>query len=144
MTEQLPFVDEHVVHVAAPAAVLWGALTAQLPRLTTSETFARLLGAAPDRASGRTIAEGATLPGFRVAEAVPGHRLRLVGRHRFSRYELRLTLAAQPTGTLLRASTFATFPGPHGRAYRVLVIGSRVHRVVVRRFLRDVRRRALP
>jgi hypothetical protein len=53
-----------------------------------------------------------------------------------------LTLAEQPSGTLLSATTSAAFPGPHGWVYRLLVIGSRVHRVLVIRFLHDVRRRA--
>jgi len=142
VTEALPFVDEHRVLVSAPAFVVWSALAAQIPQFAGSETFVRLLGASPNRASGEPIAKGATLPGFRVAEAVPGHRLRLTGRHHFSRYELLLTLAEHPGGTLLSASTYAAFPWPHGRVYRLIVIGSRIHRALVIRLLRDVRRRA--
>jgi hypothetical protein len=142
MSEELPFVDEHRVLIHAPASAVWRALVAQIPRFASSGTFARLLGASPNRAAGLPIAEGATLPGFRVAEAVPEHRLRLVGRHHFSRYQLLMTLTTQSGGTLLSAATSAAFPGPHGRVYRLFVIGSRAHRVLVVRLLRDVRRRA--
>jgi hypothetical protein len=140
--EALPFVDEHRVLVSAPAFVVWSALAAQIPQFTGSGTFVRLLGASPNRTAGEPVATSATLPGFRIAEAVPERRLRLIGRHHFSRYQLLFTLAEHTSGTLLSATTYAAFPGPHGRVYRLIVIGSRVHRVLVIRLLRDVRRRA--
>ena len=39
-------------------------------------------------------------------------------------------------------SQAADFPGPHGRAYRLLVLGSRAHVLAVRRLLARVKRRA--
>lgn len=140
----LPFVDEHRVLVSAPALAVWGSLTVQLAGHGNAgtEAFARLLAAEPGRASGTPLEEGATLPGFAVAEAVPGRRIRLTGRHRFSRYALTLTLVARPEGTMLSARTDAEFPGLHGFVYRGLVIGSGAHRVFVRRLLRTVGRRA--
>ncbi|MFF5171522.1 SRPBCC family protein [Micromonospora sp. NPDC000089] len=138
----LPFVDEHRTLVAAPADVVWRALAVQVPRFAAAENFARLVGAVPSRAAGDVLTEGATLPGFAVAEADPGRRLRLAGRHRFSRYALTLSLTPAAGGTTLSARTDAAFPGPLGAAYRLMVIGSGAHAVLVRRLLRDVRRRA--
>jgi hypothetical protein len=141
----LPFIDDHHVLVDAPAALVWRSLAAQLsrgPRLAGAGTYARLVAAEPRRASGTPLSEGATLPGFRVAESVPGERVRLVGRHRFSRYALTLTLVARPDGALLSARSRALFPGPGGYAYRLLVVDSGAHRVLVPRLLHAVRRRA--
>lgn len=89
---------------------------------------------------GTPLGEGATLPGFAVTQAVPGRRVRLTGRHRYSQYELILTLHAERDGTVLSALTYAKFPGLHGRIYRGLVSGSGAHRVLVPRLLCAVRR----
>ena len=43
----------------------------------------------------------------------------------------------------LAARTFARFPGPHGRAYRLLVISSHAHVVATRRILASMRRACL-
>jgi hypothetical protein len=139
----LPFVDEHRVTIAAPAEAVWRALTTLLahPR-TGAEAFAYVLGADPRRASTGPLVEGATLPGFEVAEAVPGRLLRLIGHHRFSRYELSYALDPSSTGTVLSARTRAAFPGLRGTLYRGLVIGSGAHRVLLLRQLESVRRRA--
>ena len=50
----------------------------------------------------------------------------MAGRHRFSRYRLLFALAADSRdgATRLSATTYAAFPGPHGAAYRFVVIGS--------------------
>jgi hypothetical protein len=142
--EDLPLVDEHrvLVHAAAPA--VWDALTSRFtrPRLAAAGPYADLVGAAPRRSSGRFPDEGATLPGFAVAEVVPMTRLLLTGRHRFSRYALTLTLDEAPDATVLRACTRAEFPGPGGWAYRRLVIGSGAHRILVGGLLRGIRRQA--
>ncbi|WP_319462606.1 hypothetical protein [Micromonospora sp. RTP1Z1] len=143
---ELPFVDEHQVLVSAPASAVWRALTTQINRSqlagASAGAYGHLVAAEPRRASGNLPDEGATLPGFRVAEAVPGHLLRLVGRHRFSRHALVFTLVPQSDGTLLSARTDAEFPGLHGRVYRLLVIGSGGHRVLLGRLLHAVRRQA--
>ena len=63
-------------------------------------------------------------------------RLVLTGRHRFSRYALVFELEPLGEHTVLKALTYAVFPGLHGRVYRLLVIGSRAH---VRRHQADAR-----
>ncbi|WP_193364277.1 hypothetical protein [Mycobacterium xenopi] len=47
-----------------------------------------------------------------------------------------------PGQTRVRSATWAAFPGMHGQVYRALVIGTGTHRVVVRRILRRIARRA--
>jgi hypothetical protein len=81
--------------------------------------------------------------GFSVARAEPPARLLLAGRHRFSRYSLEFIVDEVDDGrSLLRAVTRAEFPGPAGRAYRGLVIGTRLHVVAVRSMLAGMRARA--
>lgn len=139
LDDDLPFIDEHEVHVSTSAPAVWRALATRLPGRGLGGTIlAYVLAAEPRRASGSGLAEGATLPGFKVAEAVPGRSVRLTGRHHFSRYSLNFTLVAQPDGTMLVARSLAEFPGMRGRAYRRLVIGSGAHRAFVTRLLRAV------
>lgn len=76
-------------------------------------------------------------------EEVPPRRLALVGRHRFSRYSLVFELDPRGRHTVLRALTYARFPGPHGAVYRLLVIGTRLHVVATRRLLGSIRRACL-
>ena len=108
-------------------------------------SLTRLLGVVPARSQGDwrgPLHLGDTLPGFAVAEIHPPERLALRGEHRFSRYALVFELDATDTARCtLRAQTWAEFPGSAGRVYRALVIGTRGHRVVVRRLLRKVARR---
>jgi hypothetical protein len=75
------------------------------------------------------------LAGFAVVTDEPPRVLGLAGRHRFSRYALTFSLQPDGAGTVVRAETRAVFPGPHGRAYRALVVGSGLHVRVVRRLL---------
>ncbi|QIS11892.1 hypothetical protein [Nocardia arthritidis] len=81
-----------------------------------------------------------TLPtGWSLESAEPPGRLALQGHHWFSRYALVFELDADgPGATRIRARSWADFPGPHGRIYRALVIGSGGHRVVVRGLLRRI------
>jgi hypothetical protein len=44
-------------------------------------------------------------------------------------------------GTRVSAETRATFPGLLGRGYKAAVIGTRMHRLLVRRMLRRVEER---
>jgi hypothetical protein len=139
----LPFIDEHFVHVAAPADTVWRHIGVALGRSgAASRVAGLLLAVVPRRASGDPLVEGATLPGFSVRDAVPGDRLVLAGRHRFSEYALILTLVDTPGGTRLSAATHAHFPGVRGRLYRALVISSGAHRVLLVRMLRGIRRSA--
>jgi hypothetical protein len=141
----LPFVDEHQVVVAADADAVWRTLTGTVgqKRGGRREAYARMVGAEPAAASGPALEEGSTLPGMRVVESKPGRRAVLSGRHFFSRYTLVVELepAPQGVGTVLRAVTYAVFPGPLGFVYRQLAIGSGAHGMLVRRLLAGVRDR---
>lgn len=138
-----PFIDELRVVARAPVAVVWRMLVTRFGRgQTGTRLLADLLGTRPRRALGTILGEGAAVPGFAVAEAIPERRLRLTGRHRFSRYSLVLYVEPGTDGTTLVARTFAAFPGPHGRLYRALVISSGAHRRVTTRLLRDIARQA--
>ncbi|MEU5293136.1 hypothetical protein [Streptomyces umbrinus] len=143
----LPYRDEHTTVVAAGADDVWRSLGETLDRSFSrpgANRYARLVGCADRTASGpRPLAEGSTFPGFRVAAAVPGRELVLGGRHRFSSYALVFRLEpAGPGRSRLTAETRATFPGPAGGLYRLLVLGTGGHAVGVRRLLAAVRRRA--
>lgn len=139
----LPFVDEHHVVVAGSAAQVWERLIQLLPGFASGGPLVHVLGTRPRYASGTIAAEGSTLAGFKVERSVPGQLLVLTGRHRFSRYALTFTLTAQGGETLLAARTNAAFPGVHGFFYRQLVIGSGAHRVLVKRFLNQLRQEAM-
>ena len=128
----LPHIDDHEVVVEAPPAVVYRALRSYVQTIGTSagHPLARLLGTDPPS-------------GFAVVEEVPDRLVRLAGQHRFSRYQLVFDLRPTATGTVLRARTYAMFPGVPGRAYRAAVIGSRGHVLATRRLLCGIRRRAL-
>jgi len=132
----LPFVDEHGTRIAAPRELVWTALR----RYVDSSLVDSSKGGAESHLLGRLLG---TEPrsGFAVAREVPNQHLGLAGRHRFARYLLVFEVADTDGGqTLLTARTYAAFPGPRGRIYRALVIGSRGHVVAVKRMLRSVRR----
>ena len=129
-----PFVDEHAVDVDASTERAWEALSSYVDRVLTRPTgsaFTRLIGTVP-------------ASGFAVTSGVPGERLELTGRHRFSRYRLVFTVrpGPRPDTARLVATTYAAFPGPHGAAYRLLVISTRLHVLATRRMLASVARRA--
>ena len=64
----------------------------------------------------------------------------LSGRHRFSRYRLVFVDRAAGPHSVLKALTYAAFPGLHGRVYRLLVISSRAHVLATRAVLARIRR----
>lgn len=147
--EQLPYIDEHSIVIDATREHVWGVLAPALRTElggTATAPLTRLLGLFPAESRGNwrgTLQPGDALPGFAVAETSVPKRLTLRGRHRFSRYALVLELdATGASRCTLRAQTWAEFPGLTGRAYRALVIGTGGHRLVVRRLLRNVARRA--
>lgn len=127
----LPFVDEHAITIPVPRDLVWAALrryAATSIGVLDRSPLALLLGTTPRS-------------GFELAEVVPGGRLTLAGRHRFSRYALVFELQGiDGDGTLLRAKTYAEFPGLHGRVYRALVIGTRAHAVTTTHILRAIHR----
>ncbi|KAA9157455.1 hypothetical protein FPZ12_025115 [Amycolatopsis acidicola] len=134
MDERPPFLDEHHVLTGASQGAVWQSLTDLLhARQPGAEVVARLVGAGP---------RGDGPPGFTVADTVPPQRLRLTGRHHFSRYELVFLVEPDGDRTKLSARSYAEFPGVLGRLYRAAVIGSGAHRVLVPRLLRGIARRA--
>ncbi|MFD3500915.1 hypothetical protein ACFWWT_19060 [Streptomyces sp. NPDC058676] len=140
----LPYVDEHATVVAADADTVWRGIGDVLDRASLGPGYARLVGCADRTASGpRPLAEGSTVPGFRVASADRGRELVLIGRHHFSTYALVFRLdGAGPGRTRLRAETRARFPGPAGGLYRLLVIASGAHAALTGRLLSAIRRQA--
>ena len=122
--KRLPYIDEHAITVAADREDTWSALLQVMCR---------------------DPHDPATVPtGFVLQEARPPVRFALKGRHPFAVYRLVFELTPERAGhTRLRALTWADFPGIHGKAYRALVIGSRAHRVVVRRMLNRVATKAV-
>lgn len=125
---ELPAVDVHAITIAMKRDQVWTGLRCFATRslISGGNALTRILGTVPRS-------------GFQVAEAVPGERLTLTGRHRFSRYALVFELHDGVGGrTVLRARTFAAFPGLHGRMYRALVIGTRLHVLATTHMLRAI------
>lgn len=130
--EPTPFVDQHTVTAAAPPEAVWDAARARFdaPLRGTAARYARLVGVEGDRPFAVQTAERPVLLG-------------LVGRHRFSRYSLTLTVRPIGAGrSTVTAHTSAVFPGFAGRFYRLLVIDSRAHVLVTRWLLRRIARAA--
>lgn len=113
----LPFVDSHSVTSAARPTAVWDEL-----RRTTERMSSR--------------------PGFHLSRVEEPRRVELQGRHPFARYELAFAVEPAAEGSRLVAETHAAFPGAAGHLYRMLVIGSGAHAIVVKRMLRRVVRRA--
>lgn len=144
--EQLPVLDEHRIVVQADAETVWRAINQVVERVSgrLATGYAWAVGATDWKATGpRPLAEGSTVPGFRVVEAEPHELLALAGRHRFSEYRLTFRLEAVSDGqTLVRAESRARFPGIFGSGYRLLVVGSGGHAVGMRRLLGTIARLA--
>jgi hypothetical protein len=143
--EQLPYIDEHSIRIGATRERAWSALASVLRVDLGRSVPAPLrmaLGLTPTEARGEwrgNVELGDALPGFTVAEAHAPGRLALRGGHRFSDYALIFELdELDAGGCVVRAQTWAAFPGLTGGVYRALVIGSRGHRLIVRRLLRRV------
>ncbi|MFE8945474.1 hypothetical protein [Streptomyces sp. NPDC007856] len=142
-TVPLPYVDTHTTVVPAGADVVWRTIGEVMRRSFAGRAgagYARLVGVADRTTSGpHTPAVGSTVRGFRVTTADPLRELVLTGRHRFSAYTLTLRLAPEGPGrTRVSAETRAVFPGPAGKLYRLLVIGSGAHAAVMRRMLTSI------
>ncbi|MGZ5401452.1 MAG: hypothetical protein ACXWDM_15685 [Nocardioides sp.] len=132
MSERPAYVDEHATTLAVPPGAAYAAVRAEVDHLLGRwgrSPVTRVLGTTP-RA------------GFEIAEDDPPRLVSLAGRHRFSRYVLDFRVEPDASGSVVTALTYADFPGPRGRVYRTLVIGSRGHVLAVRRMLAGIRRRA--
>ncbi|MEZ0349314.1 DUF2867 domain-containing protein [Mycobacterium sp. pR1184] len=122
--ERLPYIDEHAITIDANRAEAWSALL-------------RVMCRDPHDPSGVPI-------GFVLDEAREPERFALAGRHLFAVYRWVFELEADAAGrTRLRATTWAAFPGVHGRIYRALVIGTGAHQVVTRGTLKRIAAAAL-
>jgi hypothetical protein len=145
--ERLPYIDDHARAIGASPDDVWHALVRFVGGwAAVPDVLADAWGLEHRRRRGNwrgSVNVGDAAPGFAVALVDAPHRLALRGRHRFSDYELRFDLEPlEPRRTLLRATTFAVFPGAGGRVYRLLVIGTRGHVLAVWRLLAGVARRA--
>lgn len=152
MSELPPRLDEHAVTVAAPTDAVWQALAARFEGAfsgAVAERYARVVGCEDTAPSGpRPLAVGSVVVGFHVTAADPPHRLVLEGRHRFSIYAIVFRIDALDGGdgggdgeegeSRLRAESRAEFPGLLGGAYRLAVVGTRAHVLVVRRLLKAI------
>src|ERR1700689_2157125 len=141
--ERLPYIDEHSTRIGAPPTRVWPALISMLRSdLSAPQQLTRLLALSPPTLSGEwcgELARGDTLPGFDAADVRFPHHLGLYGEHRFSRYSLEFQLEPDGAdGCILHARTRAAFPGPVGRVYRALVIGSGGGRILVRTLVRPL------
>lgn len=144
--EHLPYIDEHRTPVPATRDHVWAALLAVLRTQLGGGALTRPLALKPTRLRGDwygTPRPGDSLPGFEVTASRTSELLALRGEHRFSRYALVFELdASGPDECVLRAKSWAEFPGLTGRAYGALVVGTGGHRLAVRRLLRGIARRA--
>jgi hypothetical protein len=143
----LPRIDEHRVEVEAGPDAVWAGLLAHLDRSFAgrmTERYARLVGCEDTTPAGpRPLAEGSVLVGFHVAVADPLKELALRGRHRFSDYALIFRIdELGPQRSRLRAESRGTFPGLLGGAYKLAVVGTRGHVVIVRRMLAAIAERS--
>jgi hypothetical protein len=122
--ERLPYIDEHAITVDTNRAETWPALL---------------------RVMCRDPHDPCTVPiGFVLDEAREPERFALKGRHLFAVYRWVFELDAQSERrTRVRATTWAAFPGVHGKIYRALVIGTGAHRVVTRATLKRIAAAAL-
>jgi hypothetical protein len=143
----LPFIDRHSIRLEASPVRAWPALISMLRSMGTSHPapLTRVLGLHPAEMHGAwrdSPVLGDSIPGFEATEVEPCELLVLEGGHRFSRYALLFRLREDGAGSILEAETWAEFPGLSGALYRAAVIGSRGHRIAVRRMLGTVARRA--
>lgn len=105
--------------------------------------YTRLIGTSEHEVDWDAGAVGSTLIGFRVTESDRPARLTMSGHHRFSRYRLDWTIdEIEPGRSHIQAETRAVFPGPQGRIYRALVIGSGAHVRILKRVLASISREA--
>ena len=144
--EKLPPIDEHYIEVDAPAEVTWAALFPTLEKAFNgrfARRYARRVGAGETTARGDLHHPGGTLPGFCVTRAIAPVMLALAGGHKYSKYAVVFRIDLLPgQRSCVKLETRAQFIGRRGKLYRVGVIGTRGHVIVVNRMLRAIKRRA--
>lgn len=132
--------------MAASPEATWRALTAAVTggsNRRAGRVYARLVGATHVNISGQPGTVGSTVAGFIVTAANEPSELVLEGAHRFGIYRLGLYVDDLGDGTSrLRAETNAAFIGVAGRIYKLFVIDSRAHVLLVRRMLTGIKGRA--
>jgi hypothetical protein len=142
----LPRIDEHEISVDVSAEEAWPFVLAGFEGLSTRpgwRAFARAIRCTPDRASGKLVAVGSTIPGFRVTRCLQPTEWGLEGRHLFSSYGLTFRITPLDAAHCrIQAESRAAFPGLHGTAYRALVIGTGGHVIAVRGILRRIKNEA--
>ncbi|MBV9871753.1 MAG: hypothetical protein JO214_14125 [Frankiaceae bacterium] len=126
LLDDLPLIDEHSVEVSAPPAAVWEAV-----RRRFTDVLPGPLGSAFRRLWGCD-------PAFELIESHEPDLLVAAGKHRFSRYGIVFRITPTTTGSHLSAESRAEFPGLHGRAYQLAVIGTRGHVVATRGLLRSI------
>ena len=143
---ELPLLDEHAVRTSADTTRVWDAIPEGIAAVFDrgrGRALASLLGCRDRRAAQPFAAfEGATIPGFRAVRVRAPREIVLEGSHHFASYVLTFLVESQNGGSTLRAVTHAEFPGVRGALYRALVVGSGGHRLVTRRILKSIARRA--
>ena len=144
--DALPVIDEHAVDVRADAERVCDAVleTFRDSGSRATRVLTAVLGGAPGSTQGwdGESVQGATVPGFAVAQLDRPGLVVLSGRHRFSQYAIVVRIDPTATGSRCRLESRGTFPGPLGAVYRTLVVGTRGHVVAVRSLLTSIRRRA--
>lgn len=142
----LPLLDEHAIHAHADPLRVWEAIPRGIEAAfgrTSSRALAGILGCRDQRLTRPFAAvTGATVPGFRAVRVSSPRELSLEGSHRFASYALTFVVEPDDGGAMLRAVTHAEFSGLRGALYRAAVIGSGGHRIVTRRILMSIARRA--
>lgn len=126
--EDLPYIDEHSIEVAAQPDAVFEAVIATFARFLSGRlgpVLSRLWGCQPPKA-------------FEVIEQQRPTLLIMAGKHRFSRYGIVFRIAPTATGSTLSAESRAEFPGLAGGVYRAAVIGTRGHVVATRGLLRTI------
>ncbi len=132
--------------MAASAPVTWEALSDVMVRGMDGlpRALRQVLALEPPAASGpRPLERHSALPGFRVVNAQRGSRLTLSGQHRFSRYQLDFLLSEDRAGCVIRARSYAAFPGLQGAVYRTLLMRTGGHDLAVRHILNRTAHKAV-
>lgn len=144
--EKLPPIDEHEIEVDAPAEATFAALFPTLESALGTkfaQNYCERVDAMETEAHGDLHHPGGTLPGFTVTRAIAPVMLALAGKHRFAQYAVVFRIDLLPgQRSRVRLETRAEFHGRKGGLYRIGVLGTRGHVLVVRRMLRSVKRRA--